>query len=637
MIQVKNLTKIFKSKNKEKCIALNDVSFTLGDNGFIFIVGKSGSGKTTLLNMIAGLDKFDNGEINVDGCKLSKLHGKSFDYYRNQTIGFIFQDYQLLDELTVYENIKLALDFKNIHDQSLIYKVLEEVDLVGYGPRYPKELSWGEKQRVAIARALVKNPKIILADEPTGNLDSATTKQILTILKEISKTRLVLIVSHNVLDAHSFADYILELSYGKLIGSYIRNNKDINTVEYNDNVLRIPLHKELSEIDEDVSLLQLDNNIIDIVQDDKDFVKCDLNNEIDENIKNKLDKSHISIFNSFKRGFKFLKNGISSMLIFSLITACLFSLIIVCFGINDMSKEKSQENLYFYNDLDKVSLSLNKNLGDKCIINSKILYENITDNNILDIKNCGYNGKIYSGYRIGRTFYEDNSVLSYTPQANYIVDKEFFEDNFGEFNLIAEADVKEPYGIYICDFMCDVYNLQNSLHQRSYDQLLENNMYIYNNITENYVNGIIKTNYREKYPHVYQYMKDSVLYYLPGQRQTPLKELAKHQDEYNNFVKEAEIYYSNSFSFNENFISDYAKECSSNYGEVRFRGSYSYNGKTFEKDNELKIKRRYYREYDQNYLTPSFYEKLTGKKLNVSEYEKKNIEPITLTFNIYKD
>ena len=224
MIQIKNLTKIFKSKNKEKCVALNDVSFTLGDNGFIFIVGKSGSGKTTLLNMIAGLDKFNKGEINVDGCKLSSLRGKGFDYYRNQTIGFIFQDYHLLEDLTIYDNIKMMLDFKHDSDTSKIANALKAVGLEGYERRYPKELSGGEKQRVAIARVIVKDPMVILADEPTGNLDRNTTKQILSLLKELSKTKLVLIVSHNRYDALDCADRVINLDEGKITGQYIYND-----------------------------------------------------------------------------------------------------------------------------------------------------------------------------------------------------------------------------------------------------------------------------------------------------------------------------------------------------------------------------------------------------------------------------
>ena len=173
-------------------------------------------------------------------------------------VGFIFQDFHLIDELTIYENIKISLDLQQNHKINSISSVLEEVGLKGYENRYPKELSGGEKQRIAIARALVKNPKIILADEPTGNLDSKTTTQILSLLKELSKNRLVVIVSHNLSDARTFADRIIELSNGKIINDYIRNKDYINEVVIDNDKLILPLYKklnneELNEINDKIS------------------------------------------------------------------------------------------------------------------------------------------------------------------------------------------------------------------------------------------------------------------------------------------------------------------------------------------------------------------------------------------------
>ncbi len=223
MIKVENLTKIYKSKKKEKCKALDGVSFSTDDKGFVFVIGKSGSGKTTLLSLIGGLEEMTSGNVTVNGHSLKNKRNKEFVGYRNSTIGYIFQDFHLIDELTVKENVALSLNLQNSYDDTAVSAALCDVGLGGYETRYPKELSGGEKQRVAIARALVKNPSVILADEPTGNLDTKTTEQILKLLKKLSETRLVMIVSHNLNDADKYADRIIELSNGKVINDYVRN------------------------------------------------------------------------------------------------------------------------------------------------------------------------------------------------------------------------------------------------------------------------------------------------------------------------------------------------------------------------------------------------------------------------------
>ena len=178
MIKISNLTKVYRSKKRKSCRAIDDISLTLPDSGFIFVLGKSGSGKSTLLNLIGGLDNITSGKIEVDGNDLATFKEKDFCNYRNSHLGFIFQDYHLIDELTVYENIALSLNLIREKDGGRIKKALEKVELSGYEDRYPTELSGGERQRVAIARAIVKNPKIILADEPTGNLDTQTATSI---------------------------------------------------------------------------------------------------------------------------------------------------------------------------------------------------------------------------------------------------------------------------------------------------------------------------------------------------------------------------------------------------------------------------------------------------------------------------
>ena len=184
----------------------------------VFILGKSGSGKSTLLNVMGGLDKYDEGEIIIKGKSSKDFSQDDFDSYRNTYLGFIFQEYNILDEFTVGVNIGLALQLQGKKaTEEDINRILAEVDMVGYADRKPNELSGGQKQRVAIARALVKNPQIIMADEPTGALDSATGLQVFDTLKKLSKDKLVLVVTHDREFAEMYGDRVIELKDGKVI------------------------------------------------------------------------------------------------------------------------------------------------------------------------------------------------------------------------------------------------------------------------------------------------------------------------------------------------------------------------------------------------------------------------------------
>ena len=218
MLEVKHLKRVYKVKNSEDVHALNDVSLKFPQTGLVFILGKSGSGKSTLLNVMGGLDKVDDGEIIINGKSSKQFSGSEMDSYRNTYLGFIFQEYNILNDFSVKENIALALKLqhKKPTDEE-IERILEEVDLKGYGKRKPNELSGGQKQRVAIARALVKEPKIIFGDEPTGALDSNTGKQVFETLKKLSKDKLVVIVSHDRDFAEHFGDRVIELKDGKVI------------------------------------------------------------------------------------------------------------------------------------------------------------------------------------------------------------------------------------------------------------------------------------------------------------------------------------------------------------------------------------------------------------------------------------
>ena len=183
MLEVKNLTKIYKTKGGD-VTALDNVSVSFPEKGMVFLLGKSGSGKSTLLNVCGGLDAPTSGEIIVKGKSSKNFLQSDFDSYRNTFVGFVFQEYNILNEFSIEDNIALALELQGKpKNKTVINNILEQVELVGYNKRKPQTLSGGQKQRVAIARALVKSPEIIMADEPTGALDSNTGKQVFETIR----------------------------------------------------------------------------------------------------------------------------------------------------------------------------------------------------------------------------------------------------------------------------------------------------------------------------------------------------------------------------------------------------------------------------------------------------------------------
>lgn len=224
MIELKNVTKKYKSKQGSDTIALNEINLTLGEKGMIFITGKSGCGKSTLLNILGCLDQKTSGEISIFGENIDSFDEKKKDAYRNSCIGFVFQEFYVLDKYNVSENIELALELKGEPKEDKVEKILEKFDLKQIEKRKINELSGGQKQRVAIARALIKNPSIILADEPTGNLDTTSGKQIFDYLKEISKEHLVVVVSHDLENANNYADRIITLEDGKVKEDIYKND-----------------------------------------------------------------------------------------------------------------------------------------------------------------------------------------------------------------------------------------------------------------------------------------------------------------------------------------------------------------------------------------------------------------------------
>ena len=230
MLKLQNVDKYFYRRQINQIHVINDTTLEFGETGLTALLGPSGCGKTTLLNVIGGLDKPDKGKIYINGEEITGRSAGKIDSIRNLNIGYIFQNYNLIDNMTVFENVAMVLRMVGITDEKEVReKVSYALDLVGmyrYRKRYTDMLAGGERQRVAIARAIVKNPSIIIADEPTGNLDSANTLEVMNIIKAISREKLVILVTHEETLANFYADRIIRLRDGKVISDEINENTE---------------------------------------------------------------------------------------------------------------------------------------------------------------------------------------------------------------------------------------------------------------------------------------------------------------------------------------------------------------------------------------------------------------------------
>ncbi len=218
MISLKNISKKYVTGDLVQN-ALNDVSLDLRDNEFVAILGPSGSGKTTLLNILGGLNRFDSGDLIINGISTKKYKSRDWDAYRNHSVGFVFQSYNLIPHQSVLSNVELALTISGVSKKERRERAKAALDKVGLSGQYhkkPNQMSGGQMQRVAIARALINNPDILLADEPTGALDSETSVQVMELLKEVAGDRLVVMVTHNPELAKEYANRIVKLSDGKI-------------------------------------------------------------------------------------------------------------------------------------------------------------------------------------------------------------------------------------------------------------------------------------------------------------------------------------------------------------------------------------------------------------------------------------
>lgn len=519
MIKITSLYKVYRSRYGKKSYALTNLSVDLPDNGLVFVLGKSGSGKSTLLNLIGGLDKITHGQIEVDGNDISQLSEKQMCNYRNTHIGFIFQDYHLIDELTVYENIATSLHLRHVKDQGHVSEALARVGLAGYEKRYPSELSGGERQRVAIARAIVKNPRVILADEPTGNLDPNTAASIIALLQSLSRDRLIMVVSHNINDAKTYADRIIELSEGQISGDFSRNPKAVNCVSAFDNIIIYPEGRELS--DADIEFINSRPRSRFYKQKDKYIptrVKIEQGNKVE------IEKENLSFSKKMRMSRKFLARrtsmiGISSFMVAVVMVIMALAQTVIGFNsglvIATEMKKNQQQSLLLKKGL---SQELTQQYGRNYLVA-------VNDGDVQAFYDSGYEGKIYpvwnhtvpiktrsQRWSLGGTYFSSNSPYINETLGTLIVDEAFLQQRFGDFSYVAKLDESEtqPYGVFITDYVADAILATNAKYRdKTYEDVLGKFVMQDSTLPQAYINGIINTGYKERYDSFFEYLKQN--------------------------------------------------------------------------------------------------------------------------------
>lgn len=360
MLEIKDIVKTYRPKNGVPVQALKSVSVKFNQKGLVFILGKSGCGKSTLLNCIGGLDKFDSGEIVIKGKSSKEFSGSDFDSYRNTFIGFIFQEYNILSEFNIEKNIALALELQGKNaSKKEVQRILDMVDLGNMGKRKTNELSGGQKQRVAIARALIKDPEIIIADEPTGALDSATGIQVFDTLKKLAQDKLVIVVSHDREFAEIYGDRIIEMKDGVIISDETKRKVEPNAISddltmIGEDMIHIKKGHKFSEKEKDLIIKFLESRDTETIisvdeqknQKFKQVAKIDDNNhtekftettEADKDTKvyNKKELKLIKSRLKFKDAFKIGASGLKSKPVRLVFTILLSFVAFTLFGLVD--------------------------------------------------------------------------------------------------------------------------------------------------------------------------------------------------------------------------------------------------------------------------------------------------------------
>lgn len=645
MIEVKNLTKTFK-RGKIKTTALNNLSFNLGNKGFVFIIGKSGSGKSTLLNILGGLNSASSGEIIADGNNLAKFSKSQYDKYRNSYIGYIFQEFYLIEQLTLEQNVALSLDLANIKDKEAVQSAIEKVRLKGLEHRYIYELSGGQRQRVAIARALVKNPHIILADEPTGNLDSKNATQILKLLKRISKEKLVVIVSHNMDSAYEYADRIIELADGAIIRDEERIPEYVNDFKIMNDTLTLPYCKEIGHDDLITINANLEaGNIKKIEQLGSGFEPS--KNEVEEHEKVPLKKANMSLIKSLGLAAKFFsKTKLSTAFTLALNILLIFILGLCQFFIQYNASESISEVMAESNETDFV-LYKGRYYSDEQLYVTIDTPTRAGINDINKFRNEGYEGNIYSLYNYSlpistSNITQEKAIASKTNVANFylketygtlVTDEQYLIRLFGKdgkLEVLAGNLTDKPYGVIITDYVADsiIYNFPTKY--TNYEELLGS--YAPSTGVRGYINAIIGTGYKEKYgDYIEQHLKEAQE--IKEGRRVTLSDLDK-VNELANYTKK---YLGLNYSLNKNFGNMMTNKDARDYATLNNALlTFEDSSTTYLATNTIYLDFKFEHELNDNeaVLGLTLYNKLFGTKYTKTTIPE-NLEPRTIKVDKY--
>ena len=516
MLKVKNLVKIYKiGKTKETVKALNNVSIDFPEKGLVFLLGKSGSGKSTLLNAIGGLDTFNSGEIIIKGKSSKDFSQADFDSYRNTFIGFIFQEYNVLEEFTVAKNLSIALELQGkTADKNAVNKLLEQVDMLNFAKRKPNQLSGGQKQRVAIARALIKNPEIIMADEPTGALDSNTGKQVMDTLKKLSQEKLVIIVSHDREFAEIYGDRIIELKDGKIIQDVTKKeiesqktNSGVSIIDdkiihikkgiqlTNDDINKINtvLKTKTSESDIIISIDESANdqvkkaNFITKEGNKEAFLKTEPEDVVQKQYdpkKFKLIKSQLKFKDSFKMGASALKNKVGKLVFTIMLSFIAFAM----FGVIDTFSTFNRAGAIFHTveQFNKKSISILKeeegeysnNVATFKEEDVRAIKEKFPDIELKKVVGANIRfGSSYWSDSYGKTIYIQNlnnssSNPSQVPYISGMINVTDDEMNKLGLQLVAGRMPEEKQEIAISKHIFDAFKSLNSNADLTYEKIL---------------------------------------------------------------------------------------------------------------------------------------------------------------------
>lgn len=513
MIRAEGLVKVYDASHPE-VQALAGVSFVLSSRGMVFVVGKSGSGKSTLMNILGGLDRPTSGEVFIDGRPLSEMSAEEVDAFRGEKIGFVFQDFLLFDDMTAERNVGISLDLAGEEDGGRAAEALERMDMSHFRDRRPKQLSAGQKQRVAIARALVKHPKIVLADEPTGNIDAENTELVLDTLKRLSEDALVIVISHSESDAQRYADRIIRLADGRIVSDTVKNAGYTDTLDISEGEALLPARALTREETERLgAAVRESGGALSVAVKDGGFVPAGETEDEPGAGEWKSRRMRPAAF--LRQSFTLLKKGGLGKAVVFVLMGLLLALFAVAQNFATFDKTALVTEYAARTSENGIIMRMGRMEGPKGMETFKDdLYVAISDAELAALREV-YDGEVFGMYSVETVM---NDPLAVRVMESWIVPsslrvfenvyaadtsgvlvctesylKRLFGDENGELSFIAGDLGAEGAGIIVTDYVLDAYIYYG--HITSAEALLGLD---YGNQRVD-IAGVIETGYREKY------------------------------------------------------------------------------------------------------------------------------------------